>query len=179
MRKVLLGLALFGLIASGANGALLFLDAGGNGSLDLAPGGSGDTSIMLTIRDIDSGFSFSNAFLDDDDNDANGEVDVTALETALTGTFRFTVRKDMSLRWPRAETPTHFMTMGFDEDLDAAIKIALREMIDFLVKEKGLSRDDAYMLSSTAVDLHITQLVDGKKGIHATVPKAVFTANRR
>ena len=52
-------------------------------------------------------------------------------------------------------------------------------MIDFLVSEKGLGRDDAYMLSSTAVDLHITQLVDGKKGIHATVPKAIFTENRR
>jgi acetamidase/formamidase len=104
-----------------------------------------------------------------------GEVDVTALETALTGTLRFTVRKDISLRWPRAETPKHFMTMGFDEHLDVAIKIALREMIDFLVHEKGLSRDDAYMLSSNAVDLHITQLVDGKKGIHATVPKAIFT----
>ncbi len=106
-----------------------------------------------------------------------GEVDLTALETALTGTFRFTVRKDLSLRWPRAETPTHFMTMGFDEDLDAAIKGALREMIDFLVSNKGLSRDDAYMLASNAVDLHITQLVDGKKGIHATVPKAIFTRN--
>jgi acetamidase/formamidase len=108
-----------------------------------------------------------------------GEVDVTALETALSGTFRFTVRKDLSLRWPRAETPTHFMTMGFDEDLDDAIKVALREMIDFLVSNKGLSRDDAYMLASNAVDLHITQLVDGRKGIHATVPKTIFTRNQR
>jgi len=104
-----------------------------------------------------------------------GEVDVTALETALTGVFRFTVRKDMRLGWTRAETPTHLMTMGFDEDLDTAIRIALRDMIDLLVSDKGLSRDDAYMLASNAVDLHITQLVDGKKGIHATVPKAIFT----
>jgi acetamidase/formamidase len=64
--------------------------------------------------------------------------------------------------------------MGFDEDLDTAIRVALRDMIDLLVSEKGLSRDDAYMLASNAVDLHITQLVDGKKGIHATVPKAIF-----
>ena len=99
----------------------------------------------------------------------------TALETALTGVFRFTVRKDMRLGWTRAETPTHLMTMGFDEDLDTAIRIALRDMIDLLVSDKGLSRDDAYMLASNAVDLHITQLVDGKKGIHATVPKAIFT----
>ena len=109
----------------------------------------------------------------------DGEVDVTALETALTGTFRFLVHKGQRLRWPRAETPTHFMTMGFDEDLDTAIKIALRDMIYFLVSEKGLSRDDAYMLSSNAVDLNITQLVDGKKGIHATVPKATFVGEGR
>ena len=109
----------------------------------------------------------------------DGEVDVTALETALTGTFRFLVHKGQRLRWPRAETPTHFMTMGFHEDLDTAIEIALREMIDFLVSEKGLSRDDAYMLSSNAVDLNITQLVDGKKGIHATVAKSIFVGPRR
>lgn len=107
-----------------------------------------------------------------------GEVDVTALETALTGTFRFTVRKDMRLGWPRAETPTHLMTMGFNEDLDTAIRIALREMIDLLVQDKGLDRDEAYMLASNAVDLHITQLVDGKKGIHATVPKEIFRPGR-
>ena len=71
------------------------------------------------------------------------------------------------------------MTMGFHEDLDTAIKIALREMIDFLVSDKGLSRDDAYMLSSNAVDLNITQLVDGNKGIHAMVAKAIFVDPRR
>ena len=109
----------------------------------------------------------------------DGEVDVTALETALTGTFRFQVHKGRRLRWPRAETPTHFMTMGFHEDLEAAVQIALREMIDFLVTDKGLDRDDAYMLASTAVDLNITQLVDGKKGIHASVPKAIFVAPNR
>ena len=109
----------------------------------------------------------------------DGEVDVTALETALTGTFRFHVHKGRRLRWPRAETPTHFMTMGFHEDLDTAIKIALRDMIDFLVSDKGLRRDDAYMLSSNAVDLNITQLVDGNKGIHAMVAKAIFVGPRR
>jgi acetamidase/formamidase len=96
----------------------------------------------------------------------DGEVDVTALETALTGRFRLAVRRDLRLLWPRAETPTHYMTMGFDEDLDQAVKIALREMIRFLVEEKQLDRDDAYMLSSVAADVRITQLVDGKKGVH-------------
>ena len=107
----------------------------------------------------------------------NGEVDLTGLETALVGTFRFVVRKDMHLRWPRAETPAHFITMGFDEDLNLAIKIAVREMIDFLVAQKGLNRDDAYMLTSVAADLSITQLVDGKKGVHAMIAKGIFVSS--
>ncbi len=104
----------------------------------------------------------------------NGEVDITALETSLVGTFQLIVRKDIRLKWPRAETPTHFISMGIHEDLNEATKMALREMIDFLVYEKRLTRDDAYMLSSVAVDLAITQLVDGNKGVHAMIPKAIF-----
>lgn len=104
----------------------------------------------------------------------NGEVDITALETALTGTFEFTVRNDLHLKWPRAETPTHFIAMGIHEDLTEAARLAVRETIDFLVDQKHLSRDDAYMLASTAVDFCITQLVDGNKGVHAMIPKAIF-----
>jgi acetamidase/formamidase len=104
----------------------------------------------------------------------NGEVDITAMETLLTGTFRFIVHKDEHLLWPRAETPTHYITMGFDEDLKTATEMAVRNMIDFLVTKKHLSRDDAYMLSSVAVDLDITQLVDGKSGVHAMCPKIMF-----
>ena len=104
----------------------------------------------------------------------DGEVDITALETSLTGTVQLIVRKDMHLHWPRAETPTHYMTMGFDNDLTVATQIALREMIDFLVTQKHLSRDDAYMLSSVAADLSITEVVDGNKGVHMMIPKAIF-----
>jgi acetamidase/formamidase len=104
----------------------------------------------------------------------NGEVCITALETSLFGKLQLIVRKDMKLRWPRAETPKAFMTMGIDEDLTAATRIAVREMIDFLVNQKKLSRDDAYMLASVAADLSITQLVDGTKGVHAMIPKAIF-----
>jgi acetamidase/formamidase len=104
----------------------------------------------------------------------DGEVDITALETSLVGTFQFVVRKDMHLRWPRAETPTHYVTMGLNEDLNVCTTLALREMIDFLMTEKHLSRDDAYMLASVAADLHITQLVDGNKGVHMMIPKAIF-----
>src|SRR3984893_251893 len=106
----------------------------------------------------------------------NGEVDITAMETSLIGTFQLIVRKDMHLRWPRAETPTHYITMGLHEDLNEATKAALREMIDFLVTVKHLTRDDAYQLSSVAADLDITQLVDGNKGVHAMIPKSIFTA---
>jgi acetamidase/formamidase len=104
----------------------------------------------------------------------NGEVDITAMETMLTGTFRFVVRKDLHIKWPRAETATHYISMGMDEELVVATKQAVREMIDFLVSEKHLSKDDAYMLSSVAVDFNITQLVDGKKGVHGMLPKALF-----
>ena len=105
-------------------------------------------------------------------------MDITALETSLIGTFVLKVRKDLHLRWPRAETPTHFITMGLHEDLTEATRLAVREMIDFLVTSRGLSRDDAYMLTSVAADLAITQLVDGTKGVHASIAKAVFTRRR-
>jgi acetamidase/formamidase len=108
----------------------------------------------------------------------DGEVCVTALETNLTGVFRFTVRKDMKLRWPRAETPTHIITMGLDPSLDEAARRAAREMIDYLTTERGLSRDDAYMLTSAAVDLRVTQVVDGVKGVHAMLPKSIFGSAR-
>jgi len=104
----------------------------------------------------------------------NGEVDITALETSLVGTFQFIVRKDMHLKWPRAETPTHYIAMGLNPDLSEALKSAVREAIDFLVAEKHLTREDAYMLCSVAVDFNITQAVDGTKGVHAMIPKILF-----
>jgi acetamidase/formamidase len=104
----------------------------------------------------------------------DGEVCVTAIETNLTGVFRFTVHKGMKLIWPRAESPTHFIAMGLDEDLDQAARKATKEMVEFLVAEKHLERDDAYMLVSAAADLHVTQVVDGVKGVHAMLPKSIF-----
>jgi len=104
----------------------------------------------------------------------NGEVDVTALETSLTGTLQFIVRKDLKTAYPRAETPTHYIAMGFDDDLSIAAHKAVREMVDFLVAAKGLSRDDAYMLTSVAGDADITEVVDRNKGVHVMMPKAIF-----
>jgi len=105
----------------------------------------------------------------------DGEVNVTAIETAMEeAVFQFRVRKDMSLERPMAETPTHWITMGFHQDLNEAVKIALRDAIRFISQTKGLTLDDAYALSSLAVDLRVTQIVDGNKGIHAMIPKAIF-----
>jgi acetamidase/formamidase len=104
----------------------------------------------------------------------DGEVTLTALETSLRGTIQLTVRKGKRLIWPRAETPTHYIAMGLHPDLNEAARLATREMIDFLVTEKGMKRDDAYILCSVGVDLHVTQLVDGTKGVHAMIAKSVF-----
>jgi acetamidase/formamidase len=104
----------------------------------------------------------------------NGEVDITAMETSLWGTFQLVVRKDLHLKGPRGETPTHWIAMGLDPDLDQATVYAVRDAIDFLVTEKHLSREDAYTLCSVAVDFNVTQAVDGTKGVHGMIPKSIF-----
>lgn len=104
----------------------------------------------------------------------DGEVTLTGLETSLRGTIQVSVRKNRSLRWPRAESPSHFIVMGLHPDLDEAARLATREAIDFLVTEQSMSRDDAYLLCSLAIDLRVTQLVDGTKGVHAMIPKSIF-----
>ncbi len=105
----------------------------------------------------------------------NGEVDITALETSLVGTFQFILHKGVKTEYPRAETPTSYISMGFDDDLSRATRKALLNMIDFLVAEKHMTRDDAYMLLSVAGDVEITELVDRNKGVHVVLSKALFT----
>jgi acetamidase/formamidase len=104
----------------------------------------------------------------------NGEVDITAMETSLTGRLQLVVRKDMHLTWPRGETPTHYIAMGIDKDLTQATKLAVRQAIELLVQVKGLSREDAYQLVSVSSDVDITQLVDGTVGVHVMIPKGIF-----
>lgn len=103
----------------------------------------------------------------------DGEVCVTAIETALEGTFEIVLREDLSLTIPRAETPTHHITMGIDPDLDICAKNALREMISLIVGRSALSREEAYMLCSLAADLRITQTVNGSKGVHCMLAKSL------
>ena len=99
----------------------------------------------------------------------DGEVCLTALETCLKGTFQLVLRKDMRLAMPRAITLTHYITLGLDPDLDNAAKQALRDMIAWLVQMKAWTPSEAYVFCSLACDLHVTQTVDGNKGIHAMV----------
>lgn len=104
----------------------------------------------------------------------NGEVDITALETSLVGTLQFIVHKNTGQKYPRAETPTYYISMGFHSNLYEATRIAVRQMVEFLAREKHMSREDAYMLTSVAGDVDITELVDGNVGVHVMLPKAIF-----
>ena len=104
----------------------------------------------------------------------DGEVDQTAIETSLRGRVQLTVRKGMTLTWPRAETPSHYISMGTDVDLTKATRVAIQEMVDFLASTKKMDKHTAYQLTSVAGDVAITQLVDGTMGVHVKLPKGIF-----
>jgi len=101
----------------------------------------------------------------------DGEVCISAIETGLVGKFKLTVRDDMRLEWPMAETPSHMITMAFDPDLDQCVVIALRQMLDLICDRTGLDRYEAHTLCSLAADLRVTQVVNGNKGIHLMLGK--------
>jgi len=103
----------------------------------------------------------------------DGDVCVTAIETALTGRFRLTLRPDLRLDYPRAETASHYMTMAMDPDLDQCVVRALRDMIKLIGEQRHLSSEDSYTLCSLAADLRVTQTVNGSKGIHCMIAKSV------
>ena len=105
----------------------------------------------------------------------DGEVDQTAIETSLRGRLQLTVRKDMKLTWPRAETPTDYISMATDPDLTVATKTAIQEMIDFVATQRKLSKHQAYQLVSLAGNVAVTQLVDKPNyGVHVRMPKSIF-----
>lgn len=104
----------------------------------------------------------------------DGEVCINALEMCLTGHFRLTLIKGGRLLYPRAETPTHYIAMGMHEDLDEAMRKALREMIGFIASRTNLSAADAYQFCSLAVDFHVTQTVNGEKGVHGLLRKGLL-----
>jgi acetamidase/formamidase len=105
----------------------------------------------------------------------DGEVDQTAIETSLRGRIQLTVQKGMKLNWPRAETATDFISMAADPDLTVATRLAIQEMVDFLASKRGLSKHEAYQLTSIAGNVAITQLVDKPNvGVHVKIPKSIF-----
>jgi acetamidase/formamidase len=105
----------------------------------------------------------------------DGEVDQTAIETSLRGRLQLTVRKDMKLKWPRAETRRDYISMATDPDLAVATQAAIQEMVDYLVAEKHLTQHQAYQLVSIAGNVAVTQLVDKPNlGVHVRLPKSIF-----
>ena len=129
------------------------------------------TTLYLPVNAAGALFSTGDAHAAQGD----GEVCITAIETAMAeAVLQFIVRKDMKLERPMAETPTHWIAMGFSKDLNEAAEIALRDAIRFIAENTGLSPQDAYALCSLAVDLRVTQIVNPKKGIHAMIPKKLF-----
>jgi acetamidase/formamidase len=105
----------------------------------------------------------------------DGEVDQTAIETSLRGRLQLTVRKDMKLTWPRAETVTDYISMATDPDLAVATKGAIQEMVDFVAAAKHMTKHQAYQLVSIAGNVAVTQLVDKPNlGVHVRLPKSIF-----
>src|SRR4051794_14488271 len=107
----------------------------------------------------------------------DGEVDQTAIETSLRGRLQLTVRKDMKLTWPRAETATDYISMATDPDLAEATKGAIQEMADFVSASRHLTKHEAYQVVSIAGNVAMTQLVDKPNlGVHVRLPKSIFAA---
>jgi acetamidase/formamidase len=106
----------------------------------------------------------------------DGEVDGTAIEISLRPTFQFFVHKaaGKDMRGPRAETATHYIAIGMDQDLNAALKNAVQETVKFLMREKELTTAEAYSLSSIAVDFRVAEAVNQVQVIYAMIPKAIF-----
>jgi acetamidase/formamidase len=107
----------------------------------------------------------------------DGEVDGGAIEISLKPTLQFILHKGKTIKQPRVETATDYLTTGLDVDLNVATRIALQEAVDFLQEEKNMSAADAYALSSLAVDLGIGEAVDIVNLVYAKIPKRIFKSN--
>jgi acetamidase/formamidase len=107
----------------------------------------------------------------------DGEISGTAIEASLDVVFRVFLRRDFTFPSPLLETPACWITHGFADDLDGAMRAASLEMLRLLHEQYGLSRDDAYSLMSVAADFTVTQVVDGRQGVHARIRRDIFTAD--
>jgi acetamidase/formamidase len=139
------------------------------GNMDLNELGAGAT-LYLPVHKADARFIVGDGHAVQGD----GEVTGTAIEISQTVTLQFLLHPQRPLVWPRAETATHHITMGMDEDLNLAMSIALQEAVNFLQQEKGLSAADAYSLCSLAVDFEVAEAVNHVKMVHGMIPKSIF-----
>jgi len=104
----------------------------------------------------------------------DGELSGTAIEASLNVLFQVVVRKDFTVPSPLLETPNYWIVHGFNEDLNVAMRAASLDMLGLLTDHVGLSRNDAYSLMSVAADFAVTQVVDGRQGVHVKIPRAIF-----
>ena len=110
----------------------------------------------------------------------DGEVNLTAIETAMREVrIQYVLHKAVGMTWPMVESPTHWISLGMDPDLDEAHRVCIRQMIQFLEAGLGMDSLDAYSLCSVAVTFRITQSVDGHKGVHGMLAKDLFRADLR
>jgi acetamidase/formamidase len=110
----------------------------------------------------------------------DGEICLTALETRMRDVLlEIVLHKEKHFSWPIAETATHWITVGLDRDLNAAMTLAARNAIVFLTTRAKLSPLDAYALASIAVSFRVTQVVDIVRGVHAMIPKSLFAGELR
>ena len=111
----------------------------------------------------------------------NGEVNLSALECSYKEIeIQPVVHKGVKTDWPWAETKTDWIFMGYDEDLNQAMKIAVEQTVNWLATQRivAMSREEAYALVSIVGDCRVTQVVDIRKGVHCMIPKKVFVGYR-
>ena len=141
----------------------------------------GEYAGNMDIRDFSEGASLyvpvwvKGALLWTGDSHAgqgNGEVNLTAIETAYKEmNITVTLLKGMKLDMPRIETPTHWITMGFDRDLNLAWNVALAQTLKLIGEQRNLSPDASAVLMGSVSDCRVSQVVNIKKGIHCLTPK--------
>ena len=129
--------------------------------------GAGGMGAVYEVERITDGKHFALKVL-------RGEVSGTAIEQSLSGIFRFVVHKGKTITAPRVETNSHYILVGIDADLNRALRMAVREVINFLVAERGLTPAKAFSLASIAVDFHVAEAVDLTQLVSAKIPKSLF-----
>jgi acetamidase/formamidase len=136
------------------------------GNLDIKHIGEG-TSLYLPVQ-VPGALFYSG---DPHCAQGNGEVALTAIECSLTPTFELVVHKDMKLETPMAQTPEAWLAIGLDKDLDEAMKKSVRESLRIIEEKYGMTKQDALLLGSAAIDFEVSQVVDIVKGIHGVISK--------